>query len=530
MTGQLRRGESSEPRAYIPLVRALAIAILLLLLAPASCANQPHDDAAAGPPAPSAKAPKRPHAVLIVFDEFGGDILLGPNGKIDAGRYPNFAALARDGTWFRNAQTAYDSTTKAVPLILDGIAPHPGSSPVVQDHPHSIFTALGRRGYRIVSSEEATALCPRRYCPAERTNRPAILPFLKRGRAARFKRFVRSIRATRRPTFWMKHALLPHGPWVYMPSGRLSRPEGPELLPGMQTIPGFYDTYLRHHNEQRQLLQLGFADRMLGRVIARLKSQGIYDDTLVVVTADHGFAWKVGVETRRSVSLSNVDELGSVPLIVKRPGRHARSVSGSLARTLDVTPTIADVLGVPLGYRADGRSAFSRAVRARRTVRIVKRDFSSVVELSKGRWRARRAAVVRRRLRELGSGDWASLFTSYGPRSNLIGQRVDDVRAASRTRATLSLARSFAQVSRASGVVPCQIAGRIQGSGPATERDIAVAVNGRIEAVGRSFHLRGEEVESYSVMVPEESLRDGRNRVEVLEVSDDGEMALLARG
>jgi hypothetical protein len=478
----------------------------------------------------TAQKPRDPHVVLIVFDEFGGDILLSPNGKIDAGRYPHFAALARDGTWFRNAHTAYDSTTKAVPLILDGIAPHPGSSPIVRDHPRSIFTALGRRGYRIVSSEEATALCPRHYCPAGRARRPAILPYLKGGRAARFKRFVRSIRATRRPSLWMKHALLPHGPWVYLPSGRLSRPQGPELLPGMQTVPGFYDTYLRHHNEQRQLLQLGFADRMLGRLIARLKSQGMYDDTLIVVTADHGFSWKVGVETRRRVSLSNVDELGSVPLIVKRPGRRAGTVSRALARTLDITPTIADVLNVRLGYDADGRSAFSRAVRARRTVRIVKRDFSSVVQLSARRWRARRAAVVRRRLRELGSGDWASLFTASGPHRNLIGRRVDDVRSAAGTRATLSLARSFARVSRSSGVVPCQVAGRIRGSGSERERDIAVAVNGRIEAVGRSFHLRGEEVESYSVMVPEESLREGRNRVEVLEVSDDGQVALLARG
>ena len=82
--------------------------------------------------------------VLIVFDEFGGDILLGPNGTIDAGRFPNFAALARDGTWFRNAQTRYDSTTKAVPLILDGMAPRRGASPIVRDHPHSIFTALGK--------------------------------------------------------------------------------------------------------------------------------------------------------------------------------------------------------------------------------------------------------------------------------------------------------------------------------------------------------------------------------------------------
>jgi hypothetical protein len=494
----------------------------MLLAALALCGCSHDEEAAAQKPGPT-------HVVLIVFDEFGGDILLGPGGRIDAGRYPHFAALARDGTWFRNAHTSYDSTTKAVPLILDGMAPRPGVSPSLRDHPHSIFAALGRRGYRIVSSEEATALCPRRYCPHEPRRRPAIVPNLKSGRAERFGRFIRSIHASRRPTFWMKHALLPHGPWVYLPDGKRSRPDGPELLRGMQTIPGFYDDYLRHHNEQRQLLQLGFADRLIGRLVARLKREGIYDDTLLVVTADHGFAWKVGVETRRSVDESNVDELGPVPLIVKRPGAPRRRVSDALARTLDVTPTIADVLGVPLGYRADGRSVFSRAVRARRTVSIVKRDFSSVVRISRRAWRARRAAVVRRRLRELGSGDWGSLFDSYGAHRDLIGQEVDSVRVASGTRATLSLARSFARVRRSSGVVPCQIAGRIHGSGPQRERAIAVAVNGRIEAVGRSFHLRGENVESYSVMVPEDALREGRNRVEVLEVARSGALALLAR-
>jgi Sulfatase len=479
----------------------------------------------------SAQKPKRPHVVLIVFDELGGDILLGPGGGIDAGRYPHFAALARDGTWFRNAHTSYDSTTKAVPLILDGMAPRRGTGPVARDHPRSLFTALGSRGYRIVTSEEATALCPRRYCPAAPRRRPAIIPNLVRGRAERFERFIGSIKASSEPTLWMKHALLPHGPWVYMPSGRRTpRPRGRELLPGMQTIPGFHDEYLRHHNEQRQLLQLGFADRLIGRLVARLKEQGIYDDTLLVVTADHGFAWKVGVETRRSVDISNVDELGPVPLIVKRPGAPRRRVSGVLAQTLDVTPTIADVLGIPLGYRADGRSAFSPAVRARRTVSIVKRDFSSTVRISRRTWRARRAAVVRRRLRELGSRDWDSLFTGHGPRRELIGREVGRIRSAGGTRATLSLARSFTRVRRSSGVVPCQVAGRIHGTDGRRERPIAVAVNGRIAAVGRSFHLRGEQVESYSVMVPEDSMREGRNRVEVLEVADDGALALLARG
>jgi hypothetical protein len=471
---------------------------------------------------------KRPHVVLLVLDELPGDTLLGRGGRIDAGRYPNFAALAHDATWFRNAHTAYDSTTKAVPLILDGIAPRSGTSPVARDHPRSIFTALGRRGYRIVSSEEATSICPRRFCPGGRERRPAIIPNLMRGRAERFARFVRSIRPSRRPTFWMKHALLPHGPWTYMPSGVRTRPGGGELLRGMQTVPGFHDEYLTRHNEQRQLLQLGFVDRLLGRLVARLKHQGIYDDTLLVVTADHGFAWQVGVKKRRSVAPSNVEELAPVPLFVKRPGQRHGRVSGAYARTLDVTPTIADVLNVPLGYRPDGRSAFSPAVRARRHVSLVTRDFSSVVRIAGRAWRARRTQVVRRRLRQFGSGDWASLFAGIGPNRDLIGQELGRVRAARGVRATISLDRLFTRVRRADGVVPCQIAGRIRGSRVGRERDLAVAVNGRIEAVGRSFHLRGEEVESYSVMVPEDSLREGRNRVEVLEVTDDGAMVLLA--
>ena len=503
-------------------MRAVVAGILVLVLALCGCSFSGSSDAAA-------KRPKRAHVVLLVLDEFPGDTLLGRDGRIDAGRFPNFAALAGDATWFHNAHTAYDSTTKAVPLVLDGLRPRPKTSPIVRDHPDSIFTALGRRGYRIVTSEEATAMCPARYCPSERRRRPAIIPNLKAGRAERFGQFIRSIHASRRPTLWMKHALLPHGPWVYLPSGRRTRPEGPELLPGMQTVPGFYDQYVTDHNEQRYLLQLGFVDRLLGRLVARLKSQGMYGDTLIVVTADHGFAWQVGVPTRRSVTRSNVNELGPVPLFVKAPDQTRGRVNDSLAQTLDVTPTIADVLNVPLGYRTDGRSAFSRAVRARREVSLTKRDFSAIVRMPAARWKAQRRAVVRRRLRHLGSGDWASLYTSLGPHRELIGRDVTNARSTHGTRATISLSHSFAQVRRSSGVVPCQIAGRIDDSGPAQERDLAVAVNGRIEAVGRSFHLKGETAESYAVMVPEDALRDGRNTVEVLEVTDEGAMVLLAR-
>jgi hypothetical protein len=58
---------------------------------------------------------------------------------------------------------------------------------------------------------------------------------------------------------------------------------------------------------------------------------------------------------------------------------------------------------------------------------------------------------------------------------------------------------------------------------------VAVAVNGRIQAVGRSFDLWWKGREFFSVMVPETALRMGRNRVEAFEVLPSGALARLQR-
>ena len=474
--------------------------------------------------------PRRPNVVLLVLDEFPGDSLLDRTGAIDPVRYPNFASLAADATWFRNAYSVYDSTTKAVPLILDGRKPVGGSEADQRYHPSSIFTALGRRGYRTVSAEEATAICPPRLCRGARTRRPAILPRLSSGREERFDRFVRGLRPGRRPTLWVKHVLLPHGPYLYLPSGARTRSGPRDLVPGMNGLPGFHDPFLTRHNEQRYLLQLGFVDRLIGRLLRRLKAQRMYDDTLVVVTADHGISWQSGVASRRSVSPSNVEELTPVPLIVKAPGQRRGRVSDAYARTLDVTPTIADLLGVRLGYRADGSSAFGRAARRRRAVSLDTRDFSSVVRISGRRWEARRRHVVRRRLREFGSGA-EGLYTGIGPHRDLLGRLTETLPLApsGSVRGTLASAAELRHVRRSSGLVPAQIAGDLTGGRRRVRRDVAVAVNGRIEAVGRSFHLTGDRREHYSVMVPEATLRDGRNAVEVFEVIRGRALRLIAR-
>ena len=148
-----------------------------------------------------------------------------------------------------------------------------------------------------------------------------------------------------RPTLWVKHPLLPHGPYLYLPSGAHTREGVRDLVPGMNGLPGFRDPFLTRHNEQRYLLQLGFVDRLIGRLLRRLKGQGMYDNTLIVVTADHGISWQPGVDTRRS--RERLERRGGHARAADRQGARPAPgrVSDVLARTLDVTPTIAGLLG-----------------------------------------------------------------------------------------------------------------------------------------------------------------------------------------
>jgi hypothetical protein len=67
-----------------------------------------------------------------------------------------------------------------------------------------------------------------------------------------------------------------------------------------------------------------------------------------------------------------------------------------------------------------------------------------------------------------------------------------------------------------SGFVPAHVAGRIEPGRFGGGRVLAVAVNGRIAATGRTFTLEGHDEEQFSLMVPERDFREGRNRVQLV--------------
>lgn len=100
--------------------------------------------------------------------------------------------------------------------------------------------------------------------------------------------------------------------------------------------------------------EIAFVDQQVGRLIDALRAQGRLDDTLVVIVADHGESLGEHGEDEHGVFL--YDAVLRVPFIVAGPGARPGHVIGEQVRALDVTPTILEVLGLPVPAPLDGVS------------------------------------------------------------------------------------------------------------------------------------------------------------------------------
>ena len=199
-----------------------------------------------------------------------------------------------------------------------------------------------------------------------------------------------------------------------------------------------------------------------------------------------------------------MEEIAFVPLFVKPPRQsEGRIVRRARARH-DILPTIADVLGVgSRGRRTGARS--SPAAHATPTVRI---------GTSSGRDRGRR----RRRPRStgertcwlaqialFGEGDDVAGLFGIGPRPDLLGRQwTGSPRPRSGARPSRATARAT--------TTPPRRSPRYGSTAGSTARppgeDIAIAVNGRIVAVTRSFEHDGDTL--VSAVTPEDAYRPGR--------------------
>ncbi|MFI7607749.1 sulfatase-like hydrolase/transferase [Micromonospora sp. NPDC049366] len=390
------------PRRVLRLVAAgpLVFIALFLLVSPTSVLVLPRESGGA---AGTAATDVHPPVVMLVLDELPLVSLLGPDGRIDATRFPHFAELAGGSTWYRDATGVSGWTPYALPAMLTGRYPTRGVAPHYSQHPDNLFTAFGGL-YDIRAEESITRLCPPSRCEQpvdpeqglgvlvretrtllgqvtspwdsridpedsyrERTAAEAGLDAaepvpddpkfrwdsLDDNQPARFTSFLAGLKPEPRPTLHFLHLLMPHSPWAYLPSG--ARYEAPEDLPNDGA--GWVELA-----RQRHLAQLGYTDRLIGETLRRLRETGLYDQAAVVVTADHGVSFTKGFQGRGMDAIKAAPgEVAWVPMFVKEPGQRAGRTDDRNWEHVDLLPTVADLAGIRLPWRVDGRSARAAA-------------------------------------------------------------------------------------------------------------------------------------------------------------------------
>ena len=524
--------------------------------------------------------------VFVISDEFPTTSLMDGEERIDAGRYPNFAALARDATWYRRATTVAETTYDALPAILTGRYPRPGQLPHAVDHPESLFTLLAGT-YEMHAAGVLTQLCPPGLCLRDedgsalerlsgmltdltivylhlilsadlRDRLPSVTdgwagfademeqfpgrreklkhvwgraPFEWSSRWETGLRFIEGMRAAPHPTLHYLHLMLPHQHFEYLPSGRRYRARR-----GMPGLTGERFDEERHAEDaenvrqvyQRHLLQVGAVDTWLGQLLAHLEAIGIYDRALVVVTADHGIAFRAG-EPPRIATARNFHDILPVPLFIKAPGQREGRIDDRAIEVVDVLPIVAEAIGTELPWAVDGSSTpvpeRREAARLHRWPDLEPVSFTGVAGAM--------AAAARRRDTLLGSGDWDPSLWRRGPWGALVGTEVDvsGVEESAHLQVRMDEPCALAGVDPASGFVPAHITGQVTGRRKDEAPTVlAVVVNGRIEAVTQTWKAPVHGREGYwSAIVPERALRKGRNAVEVLVVTQAGTRTRLAR-
>lgn len=513
--------------------------------------------------------------VMVVFDEFCGASLLTPDRMIDSVRFPNFAKLQQEATWYRGAASVSPATASALPALLSGkyqLSIHQRSP---KDLPQNLFSLLSTAGqYELVAFEPLSALCPRQHaqqashtqhtfwqtagmlnvlshvylyqvCPSDWHAHLPVVPPVWFGlhdtnlvdrnrfrgcfrygwtdrRDEQVDHFLRCVDSTPQSVLYFAHFLIPHAPWCYFPSGTRYAPDRDSLdrlcLESDDSI--MSDELGVIQNQQRHLLQVMYVDRIIGQLTARLKEVGIWDRCLLIVTADHGISFRIG-QDRRQYSAGNTDELLSIPLFIKSPGQTVGEVNDLPVQSTDLLPTILDAVGIHTAAPLDGVPVSDPRVglRTQVIVRDPQHDYAFSPEVLVN---SQVPHILRKRF---GAGTDRWNLYRIGPHSEWLGQPVQGLPLDTGVPLKLECLRPlWPENSKGTELRPYHIEGRVISQSPLEQPvELIAVVDGVVCGTTRTYHQIGF-LDRWSVMLPEWSAPSSSTAPEFFAVQKNGSL------
>ena len=299
--------------------------------------------------ASSGAADDQPHLVLISIDCLRADHV-GAHGYGQA-TTPNIDGLARDGVVFDNAFATASWTLPTHMSMLTGLLPSFHGATKWEKLPRSVSylpERLAENGYRTAGVASWVYLSQaygfeRGFHSYRVLDDPEASDIVDAA-------IGEIARGEGQPQFTFVHVYDPH--WPYLPPSDLMEAFGPRprdistLLKKTETTVQGAPSDDEEIEEVKRLYdsEIAFADRELGRLFDALKARGLYDNALIIVTADHGEAFYEHGHWQHSSTL--YDELTHIPLIVKWPTGHETGRRDELASQLDIYVTLLEAAGV----------------------------------------------------------------------------------------------------------------------------------------------------------------------------------------
>lgn len=277
----------------------------------------------------AAAAPVRPpHVFVFVVDSLRRDYLSPYNPAVTF--TPSLQRFADEGTTFRHAFTRYGATGLSVPSIwAGGMLLH--KQYVTPFAPmNALHALLGHHGYRrwVSMDNIVEIIMPRDRSLEELDRSRGVAEFRMCSSIDELRGRLDRLAADPRPTFTWS---LPQDIHVAVLKREGDRP--------VDSDP--YDGFFAPYASRVKRL-----DACFGQFVGDLKAKGLYDESLIVVTADHGDS--LGEEGRWGHAYTLYPEVVQVPLLVHLPVSarpRLEADAAALAFTTDITPTLHAVLG-----------------------------------------------------------------------------------------------------------------------------------------------------------------------------------------
>jgi choline-sulfatase len=276
--------------------------------------------------------------ILITLDTTRADRMGFLGSK--RGLTPNLDSLAHQSAVFSHAYSQVPLTTPSHATMLTGTYPQFNhvsdlGSPLGKDLPY-LPDILRQHGYRTAAFVGSQVLDPKSAAAPgfDRGFETYDAPFHIRGHDEDRYHSVerRGMSVMDGALAWLNQH--PHGPfflWLHFYDPHDPYDPPPPFKARYEASP--YDG------------EIAYVDSAVGKLFATLRSRGLYDQTLIVVVADHGEAF--GEHGERSHGLFLYDETLHVPLLIKLPGAgSAHPLIESRVGLIDIAPTLLQEAGI----------------------------------------------------------------------------------------------------------------------------------------------------------------------------------------